>query len=172
MKKIFVILIVLSVLFLVKACNPFAPAISEEGGGNTVITDQLTVAGVFQNFNYAYRFKDTLVYGSLLHDDFVFSYKNFDRGDNPSWDRQMDMLKTYKLFQAAYKIELVWNEAWSETPYQIEDTMFVNVNRRFSLRVYYSSTIYDDVMGNAFFKLRRMKPKDPWKIEVWIDQSV
>jgi hypothetical protein len=172
MKKILPILFILAVLPFVKGCNPFAPGLSDTEDGSTVITDQLTVAGVFQNFNYAYKFKDTLIYGGLLHDDFKFTYKNFDRGDNPSWNRQMDMLKTYKLFETAYKIELLWNDSWSEVEYKVEDTMFVNVNRRFTLTVYYSATIYDHVYGNAFFRLRRMKPEEPWKIELWDDQSV
>ncbi|OYT15068.1 MAG: hypothetical protein B7C24_14990 [Bacteroidetes bacterium 4572_77] len=113
-----------------------------------------------------------VVYSGLLADDFIFTYNNFDRGDSPSWNREMDMAKTYMLFQAAYKIELFWNEAWSEVEYEENDTLYANVNRRFTLTVYYSPTLYDNVYGNAFFKLTRLKIEDPWKIVHWDDQSV
>lgn len=171
MRKDLNILIAFSVLAIIAACNPFAPGLSEGDNSDRVITDRKTVEGVFKNFSYAYTFKDTLVYGELLAHDFKFTYHNFDRGDNPSWNRNIDMQKTHKLFDAAYKIDLLWNESWSEVSYEEGDTMFANVNRRFTLTVYYSPTVYDYVYGNAFFKLRRFSEDEPWKIILWDDQS-
>ena len=165
-------LIIILSLLIISSCNPFAPSLSDDNSLSGVISEQKTVDGVFDNFKYAYTFKDTLVYGKLLDEDFLFTYVNYDRGDNPSWGRATDMQKTYKLFQAAYKIELTWNDTWSQVEYNKGDTLLVNVNRRFILTVYYSPTLSDYVYGNAFFRLRRLSVDVPWKIIHWDDQSV
>ena len=170
-RLIYIILISLIATLIVACNNPFAPSLADGSSSDQIISDQKTVAGVFSNFCYAYNFKDTLVYSNLLDKDFTFTYY-LDNGDKSSWDKQMDIIKTNKLFQNAYKIELVWNDIWSELEYSEGETLMMNVNRRFTLTVYYSATVYDYAFGNAFFKLRRFSAFDPWKIVYWDDQSV
>jgi len=172
-KKGFILALFISILAitLIACNNPFAPKLADGSSTNQIISDQKTVSGVFSNFCYAYNFKDTLVYSNLLDRDFTFTYYDFENGDKSSWDKEMDMNKTNKLFQNAYKIELVWNDIWSEIDYNSGDTLYMNVNRRFTLTVYYSATVYDYAYGNAFFKLRRFSNNDPWKIVYWDDQS-
>lgn len=174
MRKIrflYIILIPVIATIIVACDNPFAPRLADGLSSDQIISDQKTVAGVFSNFCYAYNFKDTLVYSNLLDRDFTFTYYDFENGDKSSWDKEMDMNKTNKLFQNAYKIELIWNDIWSEVEYNQGDTLMMNVNRRFTLTVYYSPTVYDYAFGNAFFKLRRYSANDPWKIFYWDDQS-
>ena len=52
---------ILILFFSFLSCNPFAPGIEE---GNTsyssLLGDQNTIEGLFQNFKYAYTLKDTL----------------------------------------------------------------------------------------------------------------
>ena len=52
--------------------NPFAPKIDENlENVTTPISDQKDIAGVFQNFKYAYTFRDTTIYGKLISSDFT-----------------------------------------------------------------------------------------------------
>jgi len=65
---------------LLNSCiNPFAPA-RIDSDLDISLGDQTTVQGFFQCFAYAYNMRDTVVYGSLLGDDFIFSYRNYDKG--------------------------------------------------------------------------------------------
>ncbi|HSD62257.1 MAG TPA: hypothetical protein VLB50_00605, partial [Ignavibacteriaceae bacterium] len=80
--------------------NPFAPAFNENiNGNNSTITDQKTIEGVFQNFQYAYTFKDTTIYGNLISEDFIFTYRDYDLGFDVSWGRDEELKTTYGLFQ-------------------------------------------------------------------------
>ena len=72
--------------------NPFAPNIDKNlGSQQGLISDQTNIEGVFQNFKYAYTFKDTLIYSKLLDKDFVFSYRDYDIGADISWGRDEEM---------------------------------------------------------------------------------
>ena len=72
--------------------------------------DPKTIAGFFQSFSYAYNMRDTVVYGKLLADDFIFSYRNYEQGMDFTWTREEDMRATYRLFNAAMNLDFVWNE--------------------------------------------------------------
>ncbi len=50
-----------------------------------MLSDQKTIDGIFQNFQYATSSKTTLVYGDLLDPEFVFIYRNYDKGTDESW---------------------------------------------------------------------------------------
>jgi len=166
-----IIYIALIIVGIIGCSNPFSPRRGTNSSDNDILTDQKTIEGVFKNFQYSYSFKDTLVYGNLLDKDFKFSYTNINRGDYPTWGRETDMYKTYLLFESTYKIELLWNDSWSEFEYEDNNMFYATVNRRFTLTVYYSPTVFDYVYGNAFFILRRESDQNPWKIILWEDQS-
>ncbi|MBL8007977.1 MAG: hypothetical protein JNJ56_10620, partial [Ignavibacteria bacterium] len=85
--------------------NIFSPKL-DESTPTSILTDQKTVEGVFQNFKYAYTFKDSTVYGNLLNEDFVFTYRDYGSGFDVSWDRATDMRTTNGLFQNSQKIEV------------------------------------------------------------------
>src|SRR4030095_1288624 len=100
------LLAVFSALFI-SCFNPFSPAIDNSPSTENILSDQKTVEGVFQNFKYAYTFKDTSIYGQLLAENFVFSYFDYDLGVDVSWDRQTDMRTTEGLFTNTQDLKLI-----------------------------------------------------------------
>ncbi|MCW8803997.1 MAG: hypothetical protein OQK57_06330, partial [Ignavibacteriaceae bacterium] len=74
---------------MIYACtNPFAPKFDADfDSGGPPISDQTTIEGVFQNFQYAYTFKDTLIYGNLITSDFTFTYRDYENGFDVNWGR-------------------------------------------------------------------------------------
>lgn len=162
--------IILSFLFgiIILSCtNPFAPKFTELENDNPVIKDQKTIEGVFENFRYAYIFKDTLVYGGLLNDDFTFVYRNYDVGTDLSWGREEDMRTTYGLFQSAQSFTLTWNEV----AIAVGDSLTQDISRSFILAIVFSSTDIVNIQGRANFRLMRVSTNDVWKISRWRDES-
>ncbi len=153
-------------LIILNSCvNPFAPEIDEnlgiEGG---LISDQKSIDGVFQNFQYAYTFQDTLIYNQLLEKDFTFSYRNYDLGVDESWGRDEEMKVTYGLFQNTQRLDLVWNNIITITG---DSTAII---RSFNLTITFNPTdiIYVDGRVNLLLK----KGDDAkWRILRWIDES-
>ncbi len=152
---------------LLQACNPFAPRLAEDIVDINIISDQKTVEGVFDNFRYAYIFKDSLVYGNLLADDFVFVYRNYDQGVDISWGRDEDMRTTAGLFQASQTLDLVWNDAILS----IGDSLNKDLWRGFNLSIVFSPSDIVNVQGRANFRLTRNLEKDIWQISKWRDES-
>ena len=96
--------------------NPFAPSIDENLGSNEgLISNQTDIGGVFQNFQYAYTFKDTLIYRQVLDKSFTFTYRDYDLGADVSWGRDDEMKVTYGLFQNSQRLDLIWNNIVSMT---------------------------------------------------------
>jgi hypothetical protein len=153
---------------LLAACNPFAPALETDTGSDaSLITDQKTVEGLFQNFRYAYTFKDTTIYGGLLAHDFVFAYRDFDRKVDESWGRDEEMRITWHLFQNAGSLNLVWNNIVGFSG----DSLSSSVTRSFNLTVTFNPSDVIRVDGRVSLDLRRAGSTDPWKITQWRDES-
>ncbi len=160
--------LVLCFLLVVASCNPFAPAIETgEDGNQGILGDQRTVEGVFQNFWYAYTFKDTTIYGQLLHRNFVFTYRDFDKLVDVSWGRDEDMLITDRMFKNATNLNLVWNNIVGLSG----DSLTTDVTRSFNLVVTFNPTDVTRVDGRASFRLVREHPDQPWQIDRWRDES-
>ncbi|GAB1429772.1 hypothetical protein MASR2M18_06040 [Ignavibacteria bacterium] len=147
--------------------NPFAPRLDDTVSADAALGDQRSVDGVFQNFRYAYRYKDTLTYGRLLAPDFIFIYRNYDRGIDLSWGRDEDMITTSGLFQAAQNIDLVWNDI----AYSTGDSLTLDVSRGFTMTVAFDTADVLRVQGRANFRLARAAPSDAWMILRWRDES-
>ncbi|MFN8358990.1 MAG: hypothetical protein U0264_03660 [Candidatus Kapaibacterium sp.] len=165
---------ILLTLFLGMLCvcsihctNPFAPKLSDKLPTVTGIGDQHTVEGVFQNFKYAYQFKDTLTYGQLLAPDFTFTYRDYDKGNDNSWGRDQDMLTTAGLFQAAQSLEIVWNEVVTT----IGDSLVKDISRGFNLTITFSPTDVLRLNGRVELRIRRQSIDDVWMIVRWRDES-
>jgi hypothetical protein len=158
----------LVLLPIVGCLNPFAPAFDENlGPQNSLLGDQTTVEGVFQNFRYAYTFRDTTIYSQLLDREFVFVYRDYDRGFDVSWGHDEDMRSTYGLFQNVQNLDLVWNNIISFSG----DSLKSNVTRGFDLTVTYSPSDVDRVYGYANLTLERNRSGGIWKISQWRDES-
>ncbi len=153
-------------LAVVAGCNPFAPKL-DENASNAQFGDPHSVDGYFQAFKYAYEFKDTTLYGTLIAPDFIFSYRNYDRGVDVQWGRDDDMRATAGLFENAQSLTLLWGDVLDSSGTQ---TTF-NITRIFSLDVTLNAGDVEHVDGRAVFQLERPTPADPWKAKSWIDES-
>ena len=150
--------------------NPFAPALDESGHDNiSVLGDQTTIDGVFQNFKQAYLFKDTTIYGQVLSSSFIFVYRDYDKGVDVFWGRDDDLRSTFGLFQNAQRLDLVWNNTLPGVNDSID--VKVNVTRNFNLTVTFSPTDVVRIAGYASLTLERPSTKDIWRITRWNDES-
>lgn len=145
--------------------NPFAPKLDEDlGSSSNLISDQKDVEGVFLNFQYAYTFGDTLIYGKLLSSDFTFAYRDYERGVDISWGREEEMKVSHGLFTNAQRLDLVWNRILSVT----SDS--TNIIRSFNLTITFNPTDIIYVDGRVNLTLRKNED-DIWKIVKWVDES-
>ena len=155
-------------LIIVGCKNPFAPAFDTSTGNNSsLISDQKSIDGIFQNFQYAYAIKDTSVYGNLLYGDFQFIYRDYDQGFDVSWGRDEDMKTTYGLFQNAQQLDLIWNNIVLST----QDTLSANIIRGFNLTITFNPTDVIRLDGRVNLTLSRASIDSKWQITKWIDES-
>jgi hypothetical protein len=161
-------MLLLLLVLTAAACNPFAPAIENDvSGEGNLITDQTTIDGLFQNFRYAYTFKDTTIYGGLLSHDFTFTYRDYERRIDENWGRDEEMRITWHLFQNASSLNLVWNNIVGFSG----DSLRSSVTRSFNLTVTFNANDVVRVDGRVSLDLRRLAALDPWRITQWRDES-
>jgi len=152
-------------VLLISCLNPFAPKFDQNSGqGGTLISDQSSIDGVFKNFQYAYTFKDTLIYGQLLDKGFSFGYRDYDIGADVRWGRDEEMKVTYGLFQNAQRLDLIWNNIVTMS----SDS--TNIIRSFNLTITFNPTDIVSVTGRINFSLKK-DAASKWKITGWIDES-
>ena len=145
--------------------NPFAPSIDENLGSNEgLISNQTDIGGVFQNFQYAYTFKDTLIYRQVLDKNFTFTFRDYDLGADISWGRDDEMKVTNGLFQNSQRLDLIWNNIVSMTG---DSTRIV---RSFNLTITFNPTDIIFVDGRVNLTLAKDENKK-WKILRWADES-
>ncbi|MCX7879469.1 MAG: hypothetical protein N2517_02290 [Ignavibacteria bacterium] len=159
--------IIIGFLLLASCINPFAPRLVEPLDKGTIITDQKTIEGVFKNFQYAYNFKDTLVYSRLLSNNFVFVYRDFELGVDKSWGKEEDVRATFGLFQSSTNIDLVWNDAYLT----FGDSLEKVVQRGFYLTIVFSANDIVRLQGKANFKLIFNPFDSIWQISYWRDET-
>jgi len=158
-------LIIIGTAILFYSCNPFAPALDEKlGSAGGLISDQTSVQGAFQNFQYAYTFKDTLIYSQLLNKDFTFSYRDYDLGVDVNWGRDEEMRVSNGLFQNTQRLDLTWNNIVSMTA---DSTRIV---RSFNLTITFNPTDIIFIDGKVNLTLGKNE-SGKWKIIRWIDES-
>ncbi len=163
------VLLVIAVIVL-EACNPFAPAFDDsDPTGDSVLGDTRTVEGVFQNVKVAYTFRDTTIYGQLIHSDYSFVYRDYDRGVDVSWGRDEEMRITHQLFRNVQRLDLVWNNTISISTDSTNTR--TNVSRNFNLTVTFNPTDIIRVDGYATLNLTRPQSDAPWLITRWRDES-
>jgi len=103
-------LVIISVLV---ACrNPFAPALADEDASHSrLITPQRTPDEVLQNFQYAYTFKDSLIYSEVL--DSTFAFRSINYNEYPpkpiEWARSTELRTTGGMFRYFRTLDVVWN---------------------------------------------------------------
>jgi hypothetical protein len=145
--------------------NPFAPGRDDSPAVATC--NPTTIDGIFQCFQSAYTFRDTVLYGTLIDPKFVFVYRNYDLGIDVSWGRDDEMRTTFGLFANAQKLDLIWNNI---TTFVSEST-HVNVVRGFNLTIVFNPSNIERIDGYANFIFERTRANDPWHIVRWRDES-
>jgi len=169
-KYVLSVIFTLILLLSASSCtNPFAPKLAATAPDSVNISDQTTIKGVFDNFRYSYMFKDTIVYGNLLADDFTFTYHDYDLGIMKSWGRDEDMIATSGMFQASQSLDLLWNEI--AVAVSTSDSLINDISRGFTLTIVFSPTDVVKVQGRANLRLKRKSIGDVWKILMWKDES-
>ncbi|HWP83151.1 MAG TPA: hypothetical protein VNN76_10910 [Bacteroidota bacterium] len=154
----------------VVACNPFAPGFDDTPGEvQSLLGDQKTVDGVFQNIKYSYTFRDTTIYGQLLDGDFVFLFRDYDRGVDVTWGRDEEMRATHELFRNVQRLDLVWNNIIALST-DSAGTLS-SVTRNFNLTVTFNPSDIIRVDGYANLSLVRPNSQHPWRIVRWKDES-
>lgn len=150
--------------------NPFAPALDNTpSGSNSILGDQTTIEGVYQNFKQAYAFRDTTIYGQLLAPNFIFVYRDYGKGVDVFWGRDEDLRITHGLFQNVQRLDLVWNTIIAST---IDtDSLRVSLTRNFNLTVTFTASDVVRVEGYANWTMERATIGDVWKITRWRDES-
>ncbi len=144
--------------------NPFAPSIDENLGSNEgLISNQTEIGGVFQNFQYAYTFKDTLIYRQVLDKNFIFTYRDYEKEADVSWGRDDEINFTNGLFQNSQRLDLIWNNIVSMTS---DSTRII---RSFNLTITFNPTDINYIDGRV--NLTLIKENNKWKILRWIDES-
>jgi len=122
---------------------------------------------VFQNFQYSYSFKDTLIYGELISSDFVFTYRDYEQGFDVSWARDEDVRTTDGLFKNVERLDLIWNNIVLSTI----DSLNANIVRSFNLNITFNPTDVVRVDGRVNLSLRKNPDTEKWQITRWIDES-
>jgi hypothetical protein len=164
-------IVCLVIAFSIAGCdNPFAPSLDTTlSGTGTILGDQTQIDGVFQNFKQAYAFRDSMIYGQLLAPNFIFVYRDYDKGVDVFWTRDEDIRTTYGLFQNVQRLDLVWNTVISSTV--DSDSLRATIIRNFNLTVTFNASDIVRVDGYANWTLERLKIGDVWMITRWRDES-
>ena len=149
------------------SCNPFAPAVDNTPVQKGFFGDQRTDSGFFDAFRYAYLFKDTTYYRKLLAPNFVFSYRNYDRGLDLEWGRDEEMQTTGSLFASSESLNLLWGDILDRSSTDTVD----DITRAFSLDITLNLGEIIHVDGRAIFTLARLTKTDPWMAIRWRDES-
>lgn len=152
-------------LALSSCLNPFAPSLDTSPAESAY--DLTTVDGVFQAFQAAYTFRDTTLYGQLLHGTFIFVYRDYDNAIDVTWGRADEMRVTNGLFNHVQRLDLIWNNIISLS----QDSTRLNVVRGFNLTIMYNPGDIERADGYANMTLDRTSPADPWRIVRWRDES-
>jgi len=164
---------ILSLLLIMRCFNPFAPKLEDPTRNDLIITGQLTPEEVLQNFQYAYVFRDSVLYAELLDSSFVFVY--FDPNQEPSgqfvsWGRDVDLRTTGRLFRNFNSIDLVWNSTILDTSYAINGEFRAETYRTFNLSLVKTEEILN-ITGIAIFNFKKNDYDNKWRITLWKDES-
>ncbi|MBN2355641.1 hypothetical protein JXO59_05980 [candidate division KSB1 bacterium] len=152
------------------ACfNPFAPSLDQNPSPDVRVTEQKTPDETLQNFIYAYTFKDSLVYDNLLDSSFVFVYFDPNLGTSglfASWNRDIELKTTGRLFRNFETLNLVWDSTIYET---LEET---SAELAKTLHLHMFGTFGEfNLTGNAIFNFRKSPYDHKWRITRWKDES-
>lgn len=168
-KRVFRLIFVLLSGLITACVNPFAPKLTRSmETGDYIVTQQKSAEEVLQNFKVAYTFRDSLLYSNLLDTAFLFVYFNPDEGTSGrfvSWERDVDLVTTGRLFRHFEVIDLVWNT----TLYGWQGEETGEIGKGFNLTLVGTGGDYK-LSGVALFSFRKCGD-EKWRITRWKDES-
>ncbi|MBD2717001.1 hypothetical protein KBK19_18290 [Microvirga sp. STR05] len=161
----------LAVGAVLAGCNPFAPGLDDmPTDPNQLLGNPVTVRGFFDRFRSAYQLRDSTLYGQLLDRRFTFTYRDFAANVDRTWNRDVEISTTYKLFRAARTANLQWTQYLPTTDTLFSDTL-VYVERSFQLSIEQRDNQQFQGAGSARLVLVRKQKGDPWRMRSWYDRS-
>ncbi len=153
--------------------NPFAPKLADKDSQHVfLLTNQESPDDLLSNFQYAYTFKDSLVYSELFDSSFTFVSWNFNVSppEPIEWGRDTELKTTGRMFRFFNNLDLTWN---------VRDTIFIDtVNTpparvdekiTFTLTIDGGTTI-PTLNGEVIFQYVRRGKK--WFIARWEDLRI
>lgn len=153
------------------ACNPFAPALDDlPTDPNKLLGNPATVRGFFERFRSAYQLRDSTLYGQLLDRRFTFTFRDFTANVDRTWNRDVEIATTYRLFRAARTANLQWTQYLPTSDTLYSDTL-VYVERAFQLSLEQRDNQQYAGVGSARLVLVRKRPGEPWRMRSWYDRS-
>ncbi|MFQ5627764.1 MAG: hypothetical protein ACE5I1_03310 [bacterium] len=162
--------VLLLFLFMFASCiNPFAPKLEETSTQDNFITSQSTPEELFQNFSYAYAFRDSVLYADILDSAFTFEYFDPNVGESgafESWGKDIEIRTTGSLFRTFDARELIWLGIIYEN--RVSDTEEI-IYRNFRLSLV-SSGLNFTLQGFGIFTFRKGND-GKWRILRWVDES-
>jgi hypothetical protein len=166
-KPLFKYFLILFILFA--GCkNPFSPSFNSNNDSSSfAISDLKKPEGIFQNIQYAYTFKDTIIYGEMISEDFIFTYRDYEQNVDVSWGRDSEMRATYGLFQNTQQVDLIWNSILLSTV----DSLTATYVRGYNLTVTFNPTDIQRYDGRVNLSLRKNSTTQKWAIVKWVDES-
>ncbi len=149
--------------------NPFAPGAIEGDGLDDLLGNPATLEGFYTRFQYAYQFRDTTLYGPLLHPNFTFTYRDPEQNVDVTWGRSEEMSATSRMFQRSRDIQLQWNNIIFQSPEP--DGTRNQIVRRFNLTILLDGADIFRTDGATNFVLTRPDSTANWQILSWRDES-
>ncbi len=166
-----IFMLLLGTGILLSCQNPFAPAkAGDELKGSLLLSAQSTPDEVLQNFQYAYTFKDSLVYSEVLDSTFIFIGQNFNvsPAEPIVWGRDQELKTTGKMFRFFSTLDLTWNSRPLAEPLP-DATQFLAQRINFTLILDGGSSI-PALDGNVTFTF--VKRAERWYISRWEDETL
>ncbi|RYU78235.1 hypothetical protein [Hymenobacter persicinus] len=158
-------------LLATAGCNPFAPALDDAvTDPNKLLGNPVTVRGFFDRFRASYQLRDSTLYGQLLDRRFTFTYRDFANNVDRTWNRDVEINTTYKMFRAARSANLQWTQYLPTSDTAFSDTL-VYVERGFSLSIEQRDDQNFTGAGSARLVLVRKNKDAPWRMRSWYDRS-
>jgi len=159
-------IIILSLIIF--SCNPFSPEY-DNWEGQILAGDNSSIDGLMKNFVYAYTYKDSFLYETLLDSSFIFKYYNSEIPE--TWNRDEDLRITNKMFRNMNTLNLVFNSEFPDSNCSVyNDSITIITSFNLSLT---SGMIVNEFTGFSKFSFR--KNYDPideeceYKIYYWED---
>ncbi|KPP97034.1 MAG: hypothetical protein HLUCCA01_12110 [Bacteroidetes bacterium HLUCCA01] len=159
----------LMVITMASCSNPFAPKMLEGDILGDLLGNPATIEGFYTRFQSAYQFRDTTMYGLLIHPDFIFTFRDQQQNVDISWGRSEEMNSTTRLFENSRDIQLQWNNIIDRI--DAPGGLQTRIVRRFNLTVLLEGSDLFRTDGAAVFTLTRADTTSSWQLIRWRDES-